>query len=104
MQTDTMQIQLQNKFDELSTRGAAIERDLRKPHSSDSAEQAQERENDEVLEALLRETKEELYLITKALKRIENGNYGECEACGEMIAEARLGAYPEADKCIDCAA
>lgn len=41
--------------------------------------------------------------IIRALKKIEEGTYGECEECGEMISEGRLGAKPEARFCIDCA-
>ena len=40
--------------------------------------------------------------ITKALKRIEEGEYGECESCGNDIGYKRLTARPEADLCIEC--
>ena len=38
-----------------------------------------------------------------ALVRIEEGCYGECLECDEMIADARLEASPEAAHCISCA-
>lgn len=38
-----------------------------------------------------------------ALARIDAGEFGECLACGEPIAEARLVADPAAVRCIDCA-
>lgn len=41
--------------------------------------------------------------IEKALKRIEDGSYGECEMCGVPIDLTRLEARPMADLCIDCA-
>jgi DnaK suppressor protein len=46
-------------------------------------------------------------LLTKidgALQKIEDGVYGECEACGEEIGLKRLEARPVAELCIDCKA
>jgi DnaK suppressor protein len=40
--------------------------------------------------------------IDVALKKIEEGTYGECESCGEQIGVARLLARPVAQLCIDC--
>jgi DnaK suppressor protein len=40
--------------------------------------------------------------IEVALKKMEDGTYGECENCGEQIAVARLLARPVAQLCIDC--
>ena len=45
----------------------------------------------------------ELDKVNAALKRIEDGNYGECEKCGDDIAENRLKAVPFATTCINCA-
>ncbi len=42
--------------------------------------------------------------IDEALRRIENGNFGECRQCGEQIAEARIRAFPFTTLCIDCKA
>ncbi len=49
--------------------------------------------------------KRETYLLKKidlALKKMEEGTYGECEECGEQISVARLMARPVAQLCIDC--
>ena len=40
--------------------------------------------------------------IDAALKRIEDGTFGECTSCGKQIAQERLEAMPHATKCIDC--
>ena len=40
--------------------------------------------------------------VVSALQRIDEGNYGSCERCGETIAEKRLEALPFARYCIDC--
>ena len=45
-----------------------------------------------------------LYLkkIDEALSRIKNGDYGECEMCGDMINPKRLEVRPTAIFCIEC--
>ena len=45
---------------------------------------------------------EELILIDKALKKIENGSYGKCENCDEEIPWERLEIRPQAQVCIRC--
>ena len=35
--------------------------------------------------------------VQRALKRLEDGNYGLCAACGKPIPDARLEAKPEAE-------
>lgn len=40
--------------------------------------------------------------IDEALKRIENGDFGICDACGENISVERLRVRPEATLCISC--
>ena len=40
--------------------------------------------------------------IRYALERIQNGEYGTCEACGAEITFGRLMARPVATLCIDC--
>jgi DnaK suppressor protein len=40
--------------------------------------------------------------VVSALQRIDDGNFGSCERCGEAIPEKRLEALPFARHCIDC--
>ena len=40
--------------------------------------------------------------IREALGRIEAGDFGECEDCGEQISDARLKARPVTTLCIEC--
>lgn len=40
--------------------------------------------------------------IDKALEKIEKGEYGVCETCGEEIGAKRLEARPVTDLCIRC--
>lgn len=41
--------------------------------------------------------------VRSALKRLDDGTYGECVSCGEPIADKRLDHDPAATICIDCA-
>ena len=45
---------------------------------------------------------ETLNKINEALRRLEEGTYGNCFECGDEIAEARLRALPFAVRCKDC--
>jgi len=40
--------------------------------------------------------------VRKALQKIEDGTFGECEDCGDEISGQRLIARPTADLCIAC--
>ena len=82
----------------------SIDKDIRhEGMSADWTEQAVERENDEVLESLGNNAKQELAMINIALKRIESGEYFYCQSCGEEIPAARLDVLPFNSLCIDCA-
>ena len=37
-----------------------------------------------------------------ALQKITEGGFGDCERCGEPIADKRLDAVPDARYCIEC--
>ena len=52
--------------------------------------------------ALIQMKAETLNRINEALRRLEEGNYGNCFECGEEIAQARLRALPFAVRCKDC--
>lgn len=92
--------------DELLERHRRIARKTRhreEPLPQDFAEQAVELENQEVLEALDAEVAEDLRQISRALQRIDSGEYASCSACGEAIPVARLSALPTTSLCVECA-
>ncbi|WP_421788965.1 TraR/DksA family transcriptional regulator [Hyphobacterium sp.] len=45
----------------------------------------------------------ELRRIEAALKRLDEGEFGDCVECGEAIAEKRLKSDPAAPRCAACA-
>ena len=50
-----------------------------------------------------RRRRQKLLQIEAALRRIDEGEYGYCQECGEDIAQPRLKVDPAALLCIDCA-
>lgn len=54
-------------------------------------------------QATERQRAAELMRIEQALKRLDEGEYGYCEECGEEIAEKRLEIDPAASHCVRCA-
>ena len=52
--------------------------------------------------ALIQMKSETLSKVDAALRRLEEGTYGDCFECGDEIAEARLRALPFAVRCKDC--
>ena len=88
---------------EYGARASAIRRDLGRSHSADFAEQAQQRQNDEVLEALLAEAEAAMRQVGLAKQRLAEGRYGECQRCFEPIEAGRLEALPAAEFCLRCA-
>src|SRR5687767_1522230 len=52
--------------------------------------------------ALIQMKSETLNKINEALRRLEEGTYGNCFECGEEIAQPRLRALPFAVRCKDC--
>lgn len=51
---------------------------------------------------LVRRKNEELFRIEDTLRRIEDGDYGNCVDCGTEIPPRRLELMPEAVRCIQC--
>ena len=65
---------------------------------ADSAQVAAEQGEAKALAGSLREQLDE---VEEALGRLESGDYGKCERCGQAIADARLEAMPATRFCID---
>jgi DnaK suppressor protein len=75
---------------------------LREQSGGDVVDAALDAAQDEISSQLAEVESRELANIEHALVRIKNGNYGECEICGNRIPLARLNALPYATSCIEC--
>ncbi|MEE9176344.1 MAG: TraR/DksA C4-type zinc finger protein [Thermodesulfobacteriota bacterium] len=91
------------KKQELEERLDRVEDSLRKTHAKDWSEQAQERENEEVVEKLDESLRIELNQIYEALSRVEENKYGVCDVCDGQIRVERLEALPYTNRCFNCA-
>lgn len=98
--------QLNDRYAAIRLRLQKITRDVQhanEPLNADFAEQAVQRENDEVLDALDNSIRLELQQIETTLQRLDEGTYGVCESCGKRIPVKRLQALPHASRCVVCA-
>lgn len=105
MDTTQLRERLLARRANLVLRNAKIEARLRRNGvglAVDWPEQAQERENDEVLEGLDGAGRAEVLAIDSTLSRIDSGSFGVCGGCGEPIPEGRLAALPTATHCVGC--
>ena len=68
-------------------------------HLAETATATLDREIDYTLEE---NSEHVLSAIDDALKRIEEGTFGNCVNCAKAIGEERLAALPWATTCIDC--
>ena len=103
---ETIRQQLTARYAVIQARLEKISRDVQhasEPLNADFAEQAVERENDEVLEALDNSIRAEMQQLQVTLKRLDEGEYGVCESCGNPIPIKRLEALPHASRCVACA-
>ncbi|MAD77514.1 MAG: hypothetical protein CML20_22550 [Rheinheimera sp.] len=101
-------MQIQQLKHKLLVHKMQLERQLSANHhdflrSADSAEQAAERESEQILSSLELNAAEELKQIDIALQRMEHGEYLNCSHCGEAIGLERLNAVPFTTLCISCA-
>ena len=103
MTNQSVREQLEAKKAEVEKRLSGASRDLEKQYSQDFAEQATERENDDVLRSIRIEAEAELRQIKLALKQIEADQYGICDVCGDEINPKRLEIMPYATRCANCA-
>src|ERR1700753_811735 len=89
---------LEREFSDIVTATQAANTD--DEHDPEGATIAYEREH---VVALLDQAREHLAAIDEALTRLDAGDYGRCEACGQPIAPERLAARPTATQCVACA-
>ena len=101
---DTAKQKLLQLKDEYEARIDKIEDHIQNPqdalneHWEDQA--ISYRQND-MRKNLMAEARQSLIYVENALSRIESGNYGECEVCGEDIEAQRLEALPYATLCME---
>lgn len=84
--------------------GAAVSATDNPPDVQDFKDVAAEDRQAIIDEATLANATAELHQIVAALRRVDDGSYGECQDCGEPIDERRLLALPATPFCTACQA
>jgi DnaK suppressor protein len=69
---------------------------------ADTVDVASQETDRKILLALRERDRQRAMDIRRALRQLEDGNYGICEECGEPIAPARLKAFPTTTLCVHC--
>ena len=103
---DDVKSVLYEMLEDLDERLAKITDDVKHADEDvekDFAEQATQNENNEVQDFLGNSARTEMGLIRQALSRIESGEYGVCQVCGEAINIERLKVIPYSTMCVKCA-
>jgi DnaK suppressor protein len=101
-------LKLQHRRNEITGQVNHLEQDLREEIADnqnmpgDMADHGSGELNQHLSVTLMENDRIELERIEKAISRIEQGIYGQCEVCEKSIPMARLKAIPWATRCINC--
>ncbi len=104
--TDSVKVLLEQMREDCLARHERFDAHLKHtsgPLAQDFAEQAIERQNDEVIGNLDEIATATLPRIDAALRRIDEGVYGDCVDCAGAIEQGRLEAIPYTETCVNCA-
>lgn len=71
-------------------------------HLADLEEMASDVSVDSIVFEQFRSSADTISQIEKALTRLDEGQYGDCDDCGSGIGNERLEALPFATQCIEC--
>jgi DnaK suppressor protein len=68
----------------------------------DTGDQALSSSLEEIKISLHNNELDEYQMVMKALDMIDQGTYGVCIDCGNVISERRLALFPNATRCLAC--
>lgn len=103
----TLRRELEAEREQLRAQAERFEADFRdeswKDRSSDDdAEVGSAVFERERAASLAQHARGQILRIEEALQRMDQGTYGTCTSCGELIDRARLEARPQSLLCLDC--
>jgi DnaK suppressor protein len=94
---EQLQNEIQNRVRELRELGASGHR-----HPSELRDTVDVEPEDDLVFALIQMKADMLEKVDEAVRRCDDGTYGYCGDCGEVIGMSRLSAMPFAIRCKDC--
>src|SRR4051794_19568227 len=71
---------------------------------ADSVDQAAADTDKAIAVQIKNRDRDTLVQIKQAIRRLDDGRFGDCEHCGGDISEARIKVFPFTTLCIDCKA
>lgn len=95
---------LEQQRADLINKGHVVRSDMREREKvpRDSIDESTDEQDTSTLLRLKDRERNLIAKINEAIERIDDGDYGYCEVCGEEIGVRRLRARPMATMCIDC--
>lgn len=69
---------------------------------NDSVDEATANITQNILNIVSSKNQQTLIAIESALRRVNEGSFGNCISCGNEISQTRLDSIPWATKCIEC--
>lgn len=90
--------EISHRLSEFRNESKEVETDI----AQDVADKAESSYTKEFLLSLSDAEREQLFQINAALKRIERGEFGNCQMCQKEISKKRLNALPWTPLCIEC--
>jgi len=95
--------ELKGEYDQTLSEIAELQRDrLTDSAGDDQADTGTKTFEREQEISLANNILERITQVERALERLEEGNYGWCERCGNAIPVERLAAFPSATLCVSC--
>jgi RNA polymerase-binding transcription factor len=100
---DERLVDLRDEYDQTVTEIAEMQRDrLTDSAGDDQADTGTKTFEREQEISLANNILERITQVERAVERLEEGNYGWCERCGNAIPVERLAAFPSATLCVSC--
>jgi RNA polymerase-binding transcription factor DksA len=87
-----------DSVDDVTTTGSVAELASIDQHPADMGTETFERQKDVSIRGSIQSALED---VGRAERRVDEGTYGTCEACGRPIGDARLKVRPAARFCVD---
>ena len=95
--------ELQTEYDQTLTEITVLQRDrLTDSAGDDQADTGTKTFEREQEISLANNILDRISQVERALERLDEGNYGWCERCGNPIPVERLAAFPSATLCVTC--
>ena len=97
----TLRASLDDERNQLKSQLAELDDEGDLSYDENFADSAQVAGQQGANRALAGQLKENLAEVERALAKMDDSTYGQCEVCGKQIAEPRLEAMPATRFCID---